>query len=60
MSLKENALQKLIDYRRAHLAMKAAPDGKKSQAIRLRDKAHSDLILASELYERTVKKEPER
>lgn len=54
MSLKENALQKLVEYRAAHLVVKNAPEGKKSQAIRQREKAHSDLLLAAELYEKHV------
>lgn len=52
--MKENALKKLVEYRAAHLVVKNAPEGKKSQAIRQREKAHSDLLLAAELYEKHV------
>ena len=55
--MKENALQKLVEYRAAHLVVKNASEGKKSQAIRQREKAHSDLLLAAELYEKHAKRD---
>lgn len=58
MSLKENALEKLVAYRKAHRAWKDAPDKSdaKADAKRERGKVHSELLEAAELVEPLIKK----
>jgi hypothetical protein len=58
LSLKENALEKLVAYRRAHLAWKAAPEGPQKVATKAaRWQARSELFQAAELYENTLRRE---
>lgn len=55
LSLKQNALDKLLEYRRAHIAWKSAPDGpEKVEAKRVRGQVHSAMLSAAELYEKSL------
>lgn len=73
MSLKDNALSRLVSYRQARTAYTAAlqarlnAKGKEGEAAAVealaaadeaKNKAHNALLMAAELYERAVSKPP--
>lgn len=59
MSLKENVLTRAVAYRQARQAWVVAPKGaEKKAAEETRDKAHSALLMAVELYERQLPPAP--
>jgi hypothetical protein len=55
LSIKENALDAVVEYRRAHLNWKLAPDGEaKVKAKVEKGKKHSAMLQAAEIYERQL------
>lgn len=59
MSVMSNVLTRAVAYRQARLAWQAAPKGaEKKAAEEVRDKAHSALLMATELYERQLSRKP--
>ena len=59
MSIKENALEKMMAYVDSHIAWKAAPPGDtKVAAKQFRGQRHSEMIEAAKLYKPQHK--PER
>lgn len=61
MTLEEHALAAMANYFKAHAAWKdAADEGQRKAAAKVKQKAHSAMLAAAELYEKQLAKPEHR